>query len=68
MLLIATVCYVLQPSRCYPQTIVDQYAGWGMQQCMLLSQQEMAAWINTHPLLKVVKWKCESPGRVDRDI
>jgi hypothetical protein len=60
--LVLTVCLLSNPEQCRVEHLHFESRG-SLAQCMFLAPPEIAKWSAEHPSLKVIRWKCEYPGR-----
>jgi len=60
--LILTVCLSANPTHCRDEHLYFE-SGGTLNQCMFLAQPEIAKWVEQHPTLKVVRWRCAYPDR-----
>lgn len=65
--LILTVCTLTQPESCVERhlSFVDEGS---LMQCMTQAPPAIAEWAYSHPGRKVVKWRCNYPGREGRSL
>ncbi|OAP39782.1 hypothetical protein AU381_09500 [Sinorhizobium glycinis] len=64
--LVLTVCTLANPTSCRTEHLYFESHG-SLVQCMMLAPAEIAKWSESHPALKIVRWKCVFPVR-DREI
>ena len=66
VVLVLTVCTLAKPASCRTEHLYFESRG-SLTQCMMLAPAEIAKWSESHPALKVVRWKCVFPAN-DREI
>ena len=59
--LILTVCSVSEPKACHQEEYTFAAEG-DLKHCMFEAPPYIAQWSESHPNLKVAKWKCAWPG------
>ncbi|MDK1389140.1 hypothetical protein QN224_27430 [Sinorhizobium sp. 8-89] len=60
--LVLTVCMLANPTDCRTEHLYFESRG-SLVQCMMLAPSEIAKWSESHPRLKIVRWKCVFPDR-----
>ncbi|MDK1494762.1 hypothetical protein QN219_33170 [Sinorhizobium sp. 7-81] len=60
--LVLTVCMLANPTDCRTEHLYFESRG-SLVQCMILAPSEMAKWSESHPTLKIVRWKCVFPDK-----
>lgn len=60
--LILRVCLSASPVDCRDEHLYFESRG-SLMQCMFLARAEIAKWSEEHPNLKIVRWRCNFPGR-----
>lgn len=65
--LVMTVCLLKNATYCEKQEYQFESHG-SLMQCMFEAQPWIAEWTTTHPKWKVMRWRCEMPGREGQDI
>ncbi|MCA1408937.1 hypothetical protein I6F26_31580 [Ensifer sp. IC3342] len=60
--LVLTVCMLADPGSCRTEHLYFEARG-SLFQCMVLAPAEIAKWSESHPSLKIVRWKCEFPEK-----
>ncbi|HEY5817468.1 MAG TPA: hypothetical protein VIU14_03565 [Mesorhizobium sp.] len=60
--LILTVCMAANGNACHDEHLYFESHG-SLMQCMFLAPAEMAKWSETHPKLKIIRWKCAYPDK-----
>ncbi|NRP69538.1 hypothetical protein ILFOPFJJ_00410 [Ensifer psoraleae] len=58
--LVLTVCMLANPTDCRTEHLYFESRG-SLVQCMMLAPSEIAKWSESHPRLKIVRWKCVFP-------
>lgn len=66
MLLILTVCALAQPDRCSEQQLSFLDEGGSLMQCAMHAPPTIAQWSESHPGLRVARWRCAYPGMVEQ--
>ncbi|MCZ4091280.1 hypothetical protein [Sinorhizobium psoraleae] len=60
--LVLTVCMLANPTDCRTEHLYFESRG-SLVQCMMLAPSEIAKWSESHPRLKIVRWKCVFPDK-----
>jgi len=64
--IVLTVCAVSQPSMCEDKHL--QFAAESsLRQCVMTAQPYIAQWIGAHPEWTAVRWRCEYPGKREKE-
>ena len=58
--LVLTVCSLANPTSCRTEHLYFESRG-SLFQCMILAPTEIAKWSESHPALKIMRWKCVFP-------
>ena len=63
--LVVTVCVLALPSHCEDQHFPFS-ANMSLNQCVMNAQPYIAQWINEHPKLLAVRWRCDYGGSKEK--
>lgn len=58
-------CLLSEPEACQDHSLLFEEQN-GLFTCMLLGQNELARWVETHPRERVREWKCRRAGEAGR--
>ncbi len=65
--LILTVCALAAPGQCDEAKV--QFVSQGsLMQCMMQAPPYIAAWAESHPAVRVARWRCAFPGAAGEKI
>ncbi|MCB5204945.1 hypothetical protein LH464_20995 [Neorhizobium sp. T786] len=60
--LVLTVCVLANPSNCRTEHLYFESQG-SLFQCMILAPTQIAKWSESHPAVRIVRWKCVFPDQ-----
>jgi hypothetical protein len=60
--LILTVCALSNPTDCRIEHVYYESQGASLFQCMMMAPIQIARWSESHPAVKVTRWKCAFPN------
>jgi hypothetical protein len=65
--LVLTVCVLANPNECRDQRLLFE-SDKSLMQCMMSAPPFIAQWGDKHPEWFVQRWKCQYPGKGEKDI
>jgi hypothetical protein len=65
--LVLTVCAMTQPNTCRNERLLFE-SDASLMQCTMNAPPFIAQWGDKHPEWLVRRWKCQYPGKGDKDI